>query len=134
MNFWNGKVQTLKRDLDFQQSFSEKMQEENSKLQEDVDNLNYMLSQKDKDLNLAQREAQGLKEDNERLSRMYQLVQKEAFTSFDRLKKGGSQAVINSEQTVKNSHAYQDNSAQPPSNRNKVTEWRNADEGLGGRK
>lgn len=57
MNFWNGKVQTLKRDLDFQHSFSEKMQEENTKLQEDVDNLNYMLSQKEKDLNLAQREA-----------------------------------------------------------------------------
>ena len=71
LNFWNGKVSTLKRDLDYQQSFSEKMQEENQKLQLDVDNLKRELALRDKDLALSQRESNGLKEDNERLNRMY---------------------------------------------------------------
>jgi hypothetical protein len=32
LNFWNGKVMTLKRDLEYTNQFSEKMQEENRKL------------------------------------------------------------------------------------------------------
>lgn len=87
LNFWNGKVATLRRDLEYQQVFAEKMQEDNRKLQEDVDNLKRVLDNKEKHLQLATKEAGGLKEDNERLNRMYQLMQKEAFNNVERLKK-----------------------------------------------
>jgi len=42
---------------------------------------------KEKSLHLSQKEAAGLHEDNERLNRMYQLIQKEAFSGVDKLKK-----------------------------------------------
>jgi len=111
LNFWNGKVSTLKRDLEYQQTFSEKMQEENAKLQADVDNLRRELALRDKDLNLSQREAHGLKEDNERLNRMYQLVQKEAFNNLDKLKKTGSGYPLNSESTDKKDFSSHRNEA-----------------------
>ena len=38
-----------------------------------------MLGMKDKELALAKRETMGLKEDNERIHRMYMLMSKEAF-------------------------------------------------------
>jgi len=101
INFWNGKVQTLKRDLEYQQTFSEKMQEENKKLYEDVENLKRVLNLKDKDLSLSQREANGLKDDNERLSRMYQLVQKEAFNNIENLKKNSPHVVSGEQSTDK---------------------------------
>lgn len=44
------------------------------------------LDLKEKDLYLAKKEAAGLQEDNERLNRMYLLIQKEAFNSVDKLK------------------------------------------------
>ena len=70
---------TLKRDLEYTQQFGEKMQDENRKLQADVDNLTRLMEMKEKTLALAKKEAAGLQEDNERLNRMYQLVSKEAF-------------------------------------------------------
>lgn len=39
LNFWNGKVSTLRRDLEYQQTFAENMQGENQKLQGDVEGL-----------------------------------------------------------------------------------------------
>ena len=42
---------------------------------------------KEKDLNLARKEAAGMHEDNERLNRMYQILQKEAFYGVEKLKK-----------------------------------------------
>ena len=71
LNFWNGKVMTLKRDLEYTQQFGEKMQDENRKLQADVDNLTRLMEMKEKTLALAKKEAAGLQEDNERLNRMY---------------------------------------------------------------
>ena len=44
------------------------------------------LDLKEKDLYLAKKETSGLQEDNERLNRMYLLIQKEAFNSVDKLK------------------------------------------------
>lgn len=38
-----------------------------------------LLDLKDKELSLSKKESQGLKEDNERIHRMYMLMQKEAF-------------------------------------------------------
>ena len=39
LNFWNGKVTNMRRDLDFQQEFNTKLAEENQQLKLDVDNL-----------------------------------------------------------------------------------------------
>ena len=54
-------------------------------MQEDIDNLKRVLDLKEKSLQLAQKEAAGLHEDNERLNRMYQLMQREAFSGVDKL-------------------------------------------------
>lgn len=62
------------------------MQSENRKLQEEVQNLKRVVDLRDKDVALARREVGGLQEDNERLNRMYLLMQKEAFNSVDKLK------------------------------------------------
>lgn len=62
------------------------MQLENRKLQEEAQNLKRTFDLKEKDLSLAKKEATGLLEDNERLNRMYLLMQKEAFNSVDKLK------------------------------------------------
>lgn len=134
LNFWNGKVVTLKRDLDFQQTFGEKMQEENGQLLADIDNLKRLLEQKEKDMNLSSRETQGLKEDNERLSRMYQLVQKEAFNNVDRLKKQGG-ALYTDQSTDKKAYVQKnDNQSAMPPTKGGHNMWRDADEGIGGRK
>jgi len=47
------------------------MQADNKQLQADVDNLTRVLEMKEKSLTLAKKETGGLKEDNERLNRMY---------------------------------------------------------------
>ena len=110
LNFWNGKVMTLKRDLEYATTFSEKMQEENKNLQADVENLSRLMDMKEKTLILAKKEAAGLQEDNERLNRMYQLVQKEAFSNVKMqkqsiqqeepvYKKGSYQALRNESKT-----------------------------------
>lgn len=56
INFWNGKVATLRRDLEYQQTFSEKLQEDNTVLQDDVQNLKRHLEMKEKSLLLAKKE------------------------------------------------------------------------------
>ena len=53
LNFWNGKVSTLRRDLEYQQTFSENIQKENRKLQADADNLKRIHDLQEKELNLA---------------------------------------------------------------------------------
>jgi hypothetical protein len=60
LNFWNGKVSTLRRDLEYQQTFNENIQVENRKLQADVDNLNRLYALREKDLKLAKKEVGGL--------------------------------------------------------------------------
>lgn len=74
LNFWNGKVSTLRRDLEYQQTFAVNIQTENRKLQADAENLKREYHLKEQDLTLARKEAAGLHEDNERLNRMYQLL------------------------------------------------------------
>ena len=49
LNFWNGKVTNMRRDLDFQQEFNTKLAEENQQLKLDVDNLKKHLELKDKE-------------------------------------------------------------------------------------
>lgn len=60
------------------------MQEQNRKLTKDVEQLGRVVEMKDKDLALQRKETAGLKEDNERINRMYLLIQKEAFQKFER--------------------------------------------------
>ena len=84
LNFFHGKVQTLRRDLEYQQTFSENMQEQNRKLQKDIEDLGRVVEIKEKDLVLQRKETAGLKEDNERINRMYLLIQKEAFQKYER--------------------------------------------------
>lgn len=86
MNFWNGKVSTLKRDIDYQQTFAENLQKVNRKLEEELANMKRMLELQKKDNELVKKECGGMREDNERLNRMYLLVQKEAFSNVEKLK------------------------------------------------
>ena len=60
INFWNGKVSTLRRDLEYHQTFAENLQSENQRLQSDIENLRRVLDQKEKSLVLAKKEAGGL--------------------------------------------------------------------------
>ena len=69
----------LKRDLAHAQQFTENLQKTNQQLSSEVDNFNRVLGLKDKELALSKREIDGLKEDNDRIHRMYMLMQKEAF-------------------------------------------------------
>ena len=55
------------------------MQEQNQKLQKDLEAQGRMVEIKEKDLALQRKETAGLKEDNDRINRMYLLIQKEAF-------------------------------------------------------
>ena len=75
LNFWNGKVNNMKRDLDFQQDFNTKLAEENQNLRTDVECLKKHLEMRDKEHGLLNRQIRGLQEDNERIAKMYQLVQ-----------------------------------------------------------
>ena len=84
LNFFHGKVQTLRRDLEYQQTFSENMQEQNQKLVKDLESVKTVVEMKEKDLVLQRKETAGLKEDNERINRMYLLIQKEAFQKYER--------------------------------------------------
>lgn len=43
-----------------------------------------VVEMKEKDLALQRKETAGLKEDNERINRMYLLIQKEAFPKYER--------------------------------------------------
>ena len=87
LNFWNGKVSTLKRDLDYYQTFAENIQVQNRKLQEEAAEYQRVIEQREKDLVLAKKEITGLKEDNERQNRMYKLLEREAFQKNEILKK-----------------------------------------------
>jgi hypothetical protein len=49
---------------------------------------------REKDLNLARKEAAGMHEDNERLNRMYQILQKEAFYGVEKLKLKESYDIV----------------------------------------
>ena len=71
MNFWNGKVTNMKRDLDFQQDFNKKLAEENQSLRSDVDCLKKHLEMRDKEHALLHRQINGLQEDNDRIAKMY---------------------------------------------------------------
>ena len=65
----------MRRDLEFSQTFNERLQEENQKMKADVEDLKRYLDLKDKEKALLVKQVQGLQEDNDRIARMYQMVQ-----------------------------------------------------------
>ena len=71
LNFWNGKVTNMRRDLEMQQGFNQKLLLENSDLKKDVDSLKrYIDAQKSQEA-LLSRQIRGLEEDNTRIANMY---------------------------------------------------------------
>ena len=71
LNFWNGKVTNMRRDLEMQQGFNQKLLVENSDLKKDVDSLKrYIDAQKAQEA-LLSRQIRGLEEDNTRIANMY---------------------------------------------------------------
>lgn len=60
LNFWNGKVTNMKRDMDFQQDFNVKLADENQTLRTDVECLKKHLEMRDKEHNLFVRQVRGL--------------------------------------------------------------------------
>lgn len=71
LNFWNGKVTNMRRDLEMQQGFNQKLLMENSDLKKDVDSLKrYIDAQKSQEA-LLSRQIRGLEEDNTRIANMY---------------------------------------------------------------
>lgn len=55
LNFWNGKVSTMRRDMDYMSQFNGQLAEENKSLKSDIEALRAHLIMKDKDQNLLQR-------------------------------------------------------------------------------
>lgn len=85
LNFWNGKVSTLRRDFEFQERHLARYKEEGSRLVNDNDYLKVRAENLDREVNLLRRQVTGLQEDNERINRMYQIVERDAvFTTTHR--------------------------------------------------
>mmetsp|Transcript_7876 Transcript_7876/g.7366 ORF Transcript_7876/g.7366 Transcript_7876/m.7366 type:complete len:166 (+) Transcript_7876:1334-1831(+) len=81
INYLHGKSTNLKRDLEYQEKYSEKYRMENMKLVDEVMLLKQQLELKDKEHNLLKRQINGLEEDNDRINRLYQVVEREAFSA-----------------------------------------------------
>ena len=60
LNFWNGKVTNMKRDMDFQQDFNVKLADENQTLRTDVECLKKHLEMRDKEHYLFVLQVRGL--------------------------------------------------------------------------
>jgi chromosome segregation ATPase len=52
LNFWNGKVNNMRRDLEYQQQFSQNMIESSEKVEREVTSLRQALDMKDKNQEL----------------------------------------------------------------------------------
>lgn len=71
LNLWNGKVQNMRRDLEMQQGFNQKLLAENKDLKDDVNGLKRAHAAKEHEAGLLQRQIRGLEEDNARLAAMF---------------------------------------------------------------
>lgn len=65
----------MKRDLDFHQDFNTKLADENHAIKSDVECLTKHLEMRDKEHAILNKQIRGLQEDNDRIAKMYQLVQ-----------------------------------------------------------
>jgi regulator of replication initiation timing len=75
LNFWQGNVSTMRRDMDMQLQFNQQLSDENKGLRNDVDNLKAHLQMKDREQILMTKQIRALHEDNERIVAMYKQVQ-----------------------------------------------------------
>ena len=121
LNFWNGKVTNMKRDLDFQQDFNVKLADENRSLRTDVDCLKTHLEMRDKEHNLLHRQIAGLHEDNERMAKMYQLVQN--------VREGKSSAQ--DQEVAAPCHVYEQKKLADKAEQNAKKGWQVASEDMG---
>ena len=71
LNFWNGKVTNMRRDLEMQQGFNQKLLQENSDLKKDVESMKRHLDAQKAQEALLNRQIRGLEEDNTRMANMY---------------------------------------------------------------
>lgn len=81
INFLNGKCSTLKRDLEYSERYIEKFKQENTKIGTENDYLKAKIDQMDRESALLQKQVSGLHEDNDRINRLYQVVENQAFTT-----------------------------------------------------
>jgi chromosome segregation ATPase len=85
INFWNGKCSNLRRDVEYQERHLTRYKDENSKLMNECDYLKVRAENLEREVMLLRRQVSGLQEDNERINRMYQVVEREAtFTTGTR--------------------------------------------------
>lgn len=75
LNFWQGNVSTMRRDLDMQMQFNQQLADENKTLRQDVESLRTHLTMKDREQNLLTKQIRSLHEDNERIVAMYKMIQ-----------------------------------------------------------
>jgi chromosome segregation ATPase len=78
INFWNGKCSTLRRDVEYQERHMQRYKDENTKLINECDYLRVRAENLDREVTLLRRQVSGLQEDNDRINRMYQVVEREA--------------------------------------------------------
>ena len=136
LNFWNGKVTTMRRDLENQHQFSESLQQENQKITAELAEVKRQIELRDREIALSKKEVAGLQEDNDRINRMYLLVQKEAVNGMGKLKdEAASQPVKNAKpgyQPLRND-GQAGNVVMGPNPNNKKTQnmWQVVDDGFG---
>lgn len=56
INFWNGKVANMRRDLDYQQQFAGKMMEDNKKVKREQEGLVQQLKASERNADLLQKQ------------------------------------------------------------------------------
>ncbi len=78
INFWNGKCSTLRRDVEYQERHLQRYKDENTKLINECDYLRVKAENLEREVNLLRRQVSGLQEDNDRINRMYQVVERES--------------------------------------------------------
>mgnify|MGYP002633722164 CR=1 FL=1 len=71
LNYWNGKVTNMRRDIEMQQTFNLKVVAENKDIKSDCERLKRHLEVNEAKEQVLARQIKGLEEDNERLVRMY---------------------------------------------------------------
>ena len=112
----------MRRDLEFSQTFNERLKEENNKLKGDVEDLKRYLDLKDKEKGLLVKQVQGLQEDNDRIARMYQMVQDVA-----------TKKLTEEEVVIPSSAAYKEKMLKDKEEQNAQKGWKRIhDDGFGG--
>lgn len=72
LNYWNGKVQNMRRDLELQQNYNQRMQQENREMKRMLEDASRNLQLGRNREATMERQIQGLEEDNQRLAKMYE--------------------------------------------------------------